>query len=160
RQPLTQPLRHPRLVLAVAFSPDGRTILTGSVDEHPNKGEANLWDVATGKPLGQPLPHPGAVHAVAWSPDGRWILTGCADKIARLWDAIPHSAILQLRHHENVLSYSPDGRLVLLGIPSADGKDCEQASLGEIRSDEPKHRLPLVGKLTGTAAFSPDAHKI
>jgi WD40 repeat protein/tetratricopeptide (TPR) repeat protein len=160
RQPLGQPLRHSRLVLAAAFSPDGRTILTGSGDPFADKGEAHLWDVATGKPLGPPLPHPGAVHAVAWSPDGRWILTGCADKIARLWEAVPSPAIVQLGHHEHAIAYSPDGRLVLLGTPSKDRQRCEQASLGETAPGKPIQRLPQIANLTGVAAFSPDARKV
>src|SRR5262249_39336037 len=41
-QPLGQPLRHQGTVLAVAFSPDGQTILTGS-----NVNTAQLWDAKT-----------------------------------------------------------------------------------------------------------------
>ncbi len=45
---------HGRTVAAVAFSPDGKTILTGSADN-----TARLWDAATGGPIGQPLEHRG-----------------------------------------------------------------------------------------------------
>ncbi len=41
-------------VLSVAFSPDGKTILTGSQDK-----TARLWDAATGRPIGPPMPHFG-----------------------------------------------------------------------------------------------------
>ena len=72
---------------AVAFSPDGKTVLTGSDD-----GTARLWDAATGKPIGPPLPHQDAVNAVAFSPDGKTVLTGSWDKTARLWDAATGTA--------------------------------------------------------------------
>ena len=53
----------------MAFSPDGKTVLTGSVD-----GTARLWDAATGQPIGPPLPHQSGVWAVAFSPDGKTVL--------------------------------------------------------------------------------------
>src|SRR5262249_29588340 len=55
--------RHRNAVVALAFSPDGKWLLTGSVDQ-----TACFWDVATGRPLGEPLRHPGPVTAVAFSP--------------------------------------------------------------------------------------------
>src|SRR5262249_47527348 len=75
---------HRGVVGAVAFSPDGRTALTGSHDK-----TAQLWDVETGEPLGPALGHQGEVRAVAFSPDGRTALTGSHDKTARLWDVPP-----------------------------------------------------------------------
>ena len=65
----------------MAFSPDGKTVITGSEDN-----TARLWDAATGRPLGPPLTHQGEVRAVAFSPDGKTVITGSRDKTARLWD--------------------------------------------------------------------------
>ena len=67
-------------VVAVAFSPDGKAVLTGSLDR-----TARLWDAATGRPIGPPLAHQGEVIAVAFSPDGKAVLTGSQDRTARLW---------------------------------------------------------------------------
>ena len=95
-KPIGPPLHHPGTVLAVAFSPDGKTVLTGCSDR-----TARLWDVATGQPIGSPLRHEGEVMAVAFSPDGKTILTGSADKRARLWDAATHRPIGQPFVHQD-----------------------------------------------------------
>jgi WD40 repeat protein len=70
-------------VSAVAFSPDGETVLTGSLDK-----TARLWGAATGQPIGPPLTHSGTVYAVAYSPDGKTVLTGSTGNSARLWDVL------------------------------------------------------------------------
>jgi WD40 repeat protein len=68
--------------MAVAFSPDGKAVLTGSRDT-----TARLWNAADGTPIGPPLWHQGFVNAVVFSPDGKAVLTGSSDGMARLWHA-------------------------------------------------------------------------
>jgi WD40 repeat protein/serine/threonine protein kinase len=70
-------------VLAVAFSPDGKTILIGG---HDPACRASFWDAQTLAPIGEPLPHNGSVRAVAFSPDGKLAMTGAEDSTTRLWD--------------------------------------------------------------------------
>ena len=72
---------HSGEVSAVAWSPDGHHILTGSQD-----GTARIWDATTGENT-LTLTHTDWVMAVAWSPDGHHILTGSPDGTARIWDA-------------------------------------------------------------------------
>jgi WD40 repeat protein len=108
-QTLGRPCLHGDKVRAVAFSPDGRTVLTGSED-----GTARLWEAATGKEIAT-LRHASWVYAVAFSPDGRTALTGSQDGTARLWDAASGQERVILRHafYVGAVAYSPDGRTVL-----------------------------------------------
>jgi WD40 repeat protein len=111
------PLPHQDRVHLVAFSPDGKTVLTGSFDH-----AARLWDAATGEPLGSPLQHQDRVWAFAFSPDSRTVLTGSADRTARFWDAGTGKPVgPPLGHHGIVCAaaFSPDGRTAATG--SLDG---------------------------------------
>ena len=72
---------HKDSVNAVAFSPDGKLVLTGSSDK-----TARLWEAAGGKPVATLSGLTSVVNAVAFSPDGKLVLTGSADKTARLWE--------------------------------------------------------------------------
>jgi tetratricopeptide (TPR) repeat protein len=66
-------------VVAVAFSPDGTRLATGSED-----GSARVWDAASGKKLLE-IRHDSPVTAVAFSPDGYRLATGSEDKSVRIW---------------------------------------------------------------------------
>ncbi|MGH3783908.1 MAG: WD40 repeat domain-containing protein, partial [Pseudonocardiaceae bacterium] len=85
---LSAPLTgHTNAIRAVAFSPDGHTLATGSVDD-----TVRLWNVvdpAHPTPLGQPLTgHTNWVTAVAFSPDGHTLATGSNDDTVRLWNVV------------------------------------------------------------------------
>jgi WD40 repeat protein/tRNA A-37 threonylcarbamoyl transferase component Bud32 len=154
-QLLGAPLDHPEPVWAVAFSPDGRMILTGCADR-----AARLWLTATGQPIGRPLgPFEGNVVAVAFSPDGRSFVTTSASETgaARIWTApvaqapagpLPIAPIPP--KSEPVLAVSPDGRTVL-------GLDRDRRlRLWDVPSRRPRGApLPADPPVWG-AAFSPD----
>jgi tetratricopeptide (TPR) repeat protein len=67
----------------MAFSPDGKTILTSSQDK-----STRFWDAATGRLIGPPVEHANQVYAVAYSPDGRTLFTGSSNNMSRLWEAL------------------------------------------------------------------------
>ncbi|KAL4078818.1 hypothetical protein V8B97DRAFT_2067943 [Scleroderma yunnanense] len=106
---------HTGLVLSVAFSPDGRHIVSGSNDK-----TIQIWDAQTGGQVGKPLQgHTDSVMSVAFSPDGRYIVSGSDDKTIQIWDAQTGGQVgkpLQ-GHTDSVMSvaFSPDGRYIVSG---------------------------------------------
>jgi hypothetical protein len=105
--------RHAGRISAVAFSPGGEKVVTGSYD-----GTARLWSAQTGAPIGAPMQHEHNVFAVAFSPDGERVLTGSVDGTARLWSAQTGAPLgVPMQHEDNVVAvaFSPDGEKVLTG---------------------------------------------
>jgi len=74
---------HTAGITSVAFSPDGRRILTGSQDN-----TAKLWETATGREILALHQHRQSVNAVAFSPDGLQVLTAADDGQTILWPAV------------------------------------------------------------------------
>jgi WD40 repeat protein len=96
------------VVSSVAFSADGKRILTGSED-----GTARVWDAEKGHELRALKGHTHHVSSVAFSPDGKRILTGSRDTTAKVWDAETGQELLTLKGHTNAVTgvaFSPDGK--------------------------------------------------
>ena len=74
----------------MAFSPDGKTLASGS------KG-IKLWDVATGKNTATLNGHTDWTYSVAFSPNGKTLASGSRDKTIRLWDMATGKNIATLK---------------------------------------------------------------
>ena len=94
---------------SVAFSPDGKRIVSGSDDN-----TLRVWDADTGQPIGQPLTgHTERVYSVAFSPDGNRIASGSGDDdgaaVGRRHRQ-PIGAPADRPHRRGVsVAFSPDG---------------------------------------------------
>jgi RNA polymerase sigma factor (sigma-70 family) len=75
---------HPSWIFGIAFSPDGRTLASGGMDDI-----IRFWDVAAGKELGRLEGHRGWVQSLAFSPDGQRLVSGSNDTTALIWDVTP-----------------------------------------------------------------------
>jgi WD40 repeat protein len=133
----------------VAFSPDGRFVLTGS-----GGTTVWLWDAATGQQIRPFIGHTGRmVYVVAFSPDSRFVLTGGDDKTARLWDVQSGKELLRFEQPSgsvNSVAFSPTGRYVLTG--SDDGI----ARLWDAVTGEKLHTFEGHTAGISSVSFSPD----
>src|SRR6266702_44700 len=112
---------HYRLVLALAWSPDGEYIACGSDDR-----TVRVWQVEkevsfTMKQSFTYSDHTNWVNAVAWSPDGRHIASGSDDKTVHVWQmdgTTTDAEIGTYRGHSLwvvTLAWSPDGTYIASG---------------------------------------------
>ena len=89
---------------SIAYSPDGKTVASGS-----ESGELRLWEASSGKEVRRiTLRQP--VDAVAFSPDGTRVASG-GDLIARLWDVGTGKELVSYPTHDGAVSsfaFSPD----------------------------------------------------
>lgn len=110
-------LGHSGQVAAIAYSPDGRYLATGSQDQ-----TASVWELRTGREVRRFEGHTMAITGIAFTPDGKTLITAGADRTARCWDITTGRQIRLLSGHENMLTsvaVSPDGTHIATG--SLDG---------------------------------------
>jgi eukaryotic-like serine/threonine-protein kinase len=145
-------LGHLGPVCSVAFSPDGKRVVTCS-DDHT----AKLWDAVSGRELLAFNGHTDVIQSVCFSSDGHRIVTGSYDNTAKVWDAASGRELLTLRGHSNRIesvAFSPDGQRIVTGSDDLTAKVWDAASGREL--------LTLRGhtKMIESVAFSPDSQRI
>ncbi|HLP90783.1 MAG TPA: AAA-like domain-containing protein [Nostocaceae cyanobacterium] len=140
--------KHGSPVLSVAFSPDGQTLASGSLDN-----TIKLWNVNTGKEITTLSGHGSRVYSVAFSPDGQTLASGSLDNTIKLWNVNTGKEITTLSGHgSSVISvaFSPDGQTL------ASGSDDKTIKLWNVKTEKEINTLRGHGSLVTSVAFSPD----
>jgi sugar lactone lactonase YvrE len=145
---------HTKSVYAVAFSPDGKRLATGSDD-----ATARLWDTSTGEQILTLTGHRYSIKAVAFSPDGKRLATGSDDLApqVRLWDTSTGKQILTLTGHRysvKAVAFSPDGKRL------ATGSDDTTARLWDTSTGEQILTLTGHAHSLEAVAFSSDGKRL
>src|SRR5574341_917186 len=104
-------MTHDRVVSCVAFSADGKYVVSGSNDR-----TARVWETATGNEVAR-MTHNDIVNVVAFSPDGKYVVSGSKDHTARVWEAMTGHEVARMTHDDgvNAVAFSPDGKYVVSG---------------------------------------------
>ncbi len=99
---------------AVAFSPDGDTLASGTWS-----GSLELWDVAARGLRGSLEGHKDGISSISFAPGGKTLASASWDGSAKLWDiAAGHNTVTPLSDFYAVLSvaHSPDGNTLAFGL--------------------------------------------
>jgi WD40 repeat protein len=149
---------HSNVVLGLAFSPDGKQLISGSSDN-----DAILWDieapsgagVAETKLAHRLKGHRDDIYAVGFTADGKRAVTGSFDTTLRLWNAADGALLKELTGHRD--------KIFALAVSPKDGRIASGDNSGGIRLWDGATGTFLTvlaqqGGSAGSLRFSPDGH--
>jgi len=139
---------HREGVWSVSFSPDSKTLASGSEDN-----TIKLWNLETGKEIRTLKGHSNFVLSVSFSPDGKTLASGSEDNTIKLWNLETGKEIRTLNGHSNSVysvSFSPDGKTL------ASGSEDNTIKLWNLETGKEIRTLNGHSNSVYSVSFSPD----
>jgi len=139
---------HSSEVTSVVFSPDGKTLASGSDDK-----TVKLWDVTTGTEIRTLKGYNSSVNSVVFSPNGKTLASGSDDNSVKLWDVTTGTEINTLTGHSDGVTsvvFSPDGKTL------ASGSDDKSVKLWDVTTSTEIRTLEGHSSRVDSVVFSPD----
>ena len=139
---------HKYPVFCIAFSPDGKTLASGSGDN-----TLRLWNTATGREIATCAGRPDAPTSIVFSPDGRTLATGNFAHAIKLWSVAAAKQTTTLNGHGDSvesIAFSPDGKLL------ASGSDDATIKLWDMATGKEARTLKGHASCVKSVAFTPD----
>ena len=133
--------RHTSEVTSISFSPDGRSLVSGSYD-----CSVCIWNIRGGSSKELTVAAAGLFLSVVFSPDGRYIAAADARSSLWIWDSRTHKLVANWKGHSRLVwcvEFTPDGKGLMSGSMDSTVKYWDVSSLG------------ILGAVSGRATVVP-----
>jgi WD40 repeat protein len=145
---------HTNRITSVAWSPNGKYIASGSLDQ-----TVQVWAANPGDHFQPSIyrGHTAGVQAVAWSPESNRVASGSIDKTVQVWDALSGAHVAIYHGHSDIVqtvAWSPDGNSIASG--SADGT----VYLWDVATGKQKYVYHGHRASVNSIVWSPDSQRI